>query len=63
MLGYLLYNMVQSTHTIEPSFYQILGVSLNTDKTELKLAFMQFEAKPPWLPGNQKGWGGKVHDG
>jgi len=42
VLGYLLYNMVQSARTIEPSFYQILGVSPNADETELKLAFTQF---------------------
>ena len=42
VLGYLLYNMVQSARTMEPNFYQILGAPPNADETELKLAFRQF---------------------
>lgn len=42
VLGYLLYNMVQTARTMEPNFYQILGASPNADETELKLAFRQF---------------------
>ncbi|KAJ3569469.1 hypothetical protein NP233_g5023 [Leucocoprinus birnbaumii] len=45
VLGYLLYNMVQSSRALPPNFYEILGVAPDVDENGLKLAFRAFAKK------------------
>lgn len=42
VLGYLLYNMIQSARALPPNFYEILGVASHVDENGLKAAFRQF---------------------
>lgn len=42
ILTYLTYTLVQAARTMQPSFYQILGVPPNVDENGLKLAFRAF---------------------
>ena len=42
ILTYLTYTVIQSARTMQPNFYQILGVSPNVDENGLKLAFRAF---------------------
>lgn len=42
VLGYLLYNMIQTASNMPPNFYEILGVGPDVDENGLKLAFRQF---------------------
>ena len=42
ILTYLTYTLIQSARSMQPNFYQILGVSPNVDETGLKLAFRAF---------------------
>lgn len=42
VLGYLLYNMVQSAVNMPPNFYQVLGVTPTVDENGLKAAFRNF---------------------
>lgn len=52
VLGYLLYNMVQSARALPPNFYEILGVTPDVDEGGLKAAFRQFAKKNhPDMPG------------
>ncbi|KAF9442048.1 DnaJ-domain-containing protein [Macrolepiota fuliginosa MF-IS2] len=52
VLGYLLYNMVQSARALPPNFYEILGVAPNVDENGLKVAFRQFAKRNhPDRPG------------
>ncbi|KAF8893312.1 hypothetical protein BD779DRAFT_1436109 [Infundibulicybe gibba] len=45
VLGYLLFNMVESARAMPPNFYQILGVAPAVDDAGLKAAFRQFAKK------------------
>ncbi|KAK0222439.1 hypothetical protein EDD85DRAFT_779438 [Armillaria nabsnona] len=52
VLAYLLYNLVQSSNSVPPNFYQILGVPHDVDDNGLKLAFRQFAKRyHPDKPG------------
>lgn len=52
VLGYLLYNMVQSARALPPNFYEVLGVAPDVDENGLKAAFRQFAKKNhPDRPG------------
>jgi DnaJ domain len=52
ILTYLTYTVIQSARTMEPNFYQILGVSPNVDENGLKLAFRAFAKRNhPDRPG------------
>ncbi|KAK0493047.1 DnaJ-domain-containing protein [Armillaria luteobubalina] len=52
VLAYLLYNLVQSSNSVPPNFYQILGVPHDVDDSGLKLAFRQFAKRyHPDKPG------------
>ncbi|KAI0079848.1 DnaJ-domain-containing protein [Panus rudis PR-1116 ss-1] len=42
VLSYLLYNFVQAAFSLEPNYYEILGVPPNADEATLKVAFRQF---------------------
>ncbi|THU89790.1 DnaJ-domain-containing protein [Dendrothele bispora CBS 962.96] len=42
VLGYLLYTLVEGSRSMEPNFYEILGVPPDVDENGLKLAFRQF---------------------
>jgi hypothetical protein len=42
ILTYLTYTVIQSARTMQPNFYQILGVPPNVDENGLKLAFRAF---------------------
>jgi len=42
ILTYLTYTLVQAARTMQPNFYQILGVTPNVDENGLKLAFRAF---------------------
>ncbi|KAF8663653.1 hypothetical protein AX16_000895 [Volvariella volvacea WC 439] len=52
VLGYLLYNMVQSAMSMPPNFYEIMGVASSVDEQGLKAAFKQWAKKyHPDRPG------------
>ena len=52
ILTYLTYTVIQSARTMQPNFYQILGVSPNVDENGLKLAFRAFAKRNhPDRPG------------
>ncbi|KAG6910417.1 hypothetical protein DXG01_010772 [Tephrocybe rancida] len=52
VLGYLLYNLVDSARSMPPNFYQILSVEPNVDEQGLKAAFRQFAKRNhPDRPG------------
>lgn len=42
VLGYLLYNMVQSALSMPPNYYELMGVYSAVDENGLKIAFRQF---------------------
>ena len=42
ILAYLTYTLVQAARTMQPNFYQILGVTPSVDENGLKLAFRAF---------------------
>ena len=52
ILTYLTYTVVQSARTMQPNFYQILGVPPNVDENGLKIAFRAFAKRNhPDRPG------------
>lgn len=59
ILTYLTYTLVQTARTMQPNFYQILGVSPDVDETGLKLAFRAF-AKRNHPDRPEVGKGGEV---
>lgn len=45
VLGYLLYNLVESSRTLPANFYEILAVPPDVDEAGLRVAFRQFAKK------------------
>lgn len=42
ILSYLTFNLAYAAYTTQPNFYDILGVTLNSDEQQIKSAFRQF---------------------
>ncbi|KAJ7198579.1 DnaJ-domain-containing protein [Mycena pura] len=42
VLGYLIYTLIQGSSSMQPNYYEILGVTPTADENTLKLAFRQF---------------------
>ncbi|TBU27885.1 DnaJ-domain-containing protein [Dichomitus squalens] len=45
VIGYLLYTFYDAATTVEPNYYQMLGVEPTADENTLKMAFRQFARK------------------
>ncbi|KAJ7621558.1 hypothetical protein DFH06DRAFT_1305802 [Mycena polygramma] len=45
VLGYLIYTLIDTSNSMLPNYYEILGVPPTADDTALKLAFRQFAKK------------------